>query len=150
MTSKALIKKTKTELLINFIIGIGLLIAGILLVVLKINLTGNDKVIIALSIIPFCLAISSLLKIYLIKKYPAKYVEEYDERLVATRDRADALSLKIIRYFLYLAFLGYSFVYSSEIFKTFAWWLLFVIIILAIVLPPIILAANNKYKPDNA
>ncbi|MDD5500846.1 MAG: hypothetical protein PHH57_04070 [Candidatus Omnitrophica bacterium] len=149
MTSKTLMKKTKTELLINLIIGIGLLITGILLVSLEANLIGNDKVIIALSLIPFGLAVSSLLKICFVKKYPAIYVGEYDERLVADRNRAEALSLKIIRYFLYLAFLGYSFVYLNEIFETSAWWLLLVITIAAIVLPPVILGINNKLRPDN-
>jgi hypothetical protein len=150
MESGPMINKLKTELKVNLILGLVLLIAGIFVELYDVQILDNNRFIVALSFIPLGLFVASLIKIYYVKKNPNKYVDEYDERLIAAREKADALSMRIIRYLLFLAFLGYSFAKSSEVFESLSWWLLLIISLITVFLPLIIYGdANKKYKPDS-
>jgi hypothetical protein len=145
MDARTIIKKERIILLVNLIVGVALLATGILIK----SFTYN-KALVGLSFIPFALAISSFVKIVIVKKNPEAFVEEYDERIVAAKNRADALSLRIIRYILMLCFFFYTFTRPKEIFESLAWWLLLSLYFLALFLPHIILGNIDKnFKPDN-
>ncbi len=144
MESGLIINKLKTELKVNLILGLVLLIAGIFVELYDVQILDNNRFIVALSFIPLGLFVASLIKIYYVKKNPNKYVDEYDERLIASRDKADAQSLRIIRYLLFLAFFGYSFAESNEVFESLSWWLLLIISLITVFLPLIIYGDANK------
>lgn len=146
-----LIKRLKINLWFNLILGILLLVIGIIIEANDIDVFGNNRILVALSFIPLGLFIASWIKIAQARKHPEKYADECDERLVIARYRADAISMRITRYLLWLMFLGYTFAKSNEVFESFAWWLLFGISMITVFLPIIFLSnVNKKYKPENA
>ncbi len=143
---KRSVKNTgKGFFLVNLILGIAFLTAGVL-----IDSLTYSKALVAISLIPFGLAVSLLYKMIRIRKDPYALVEDQDERVVADRNRADALSLRIIRYISMLGFFIYTFTRPPEIFESLAWWIITVTYLLSILLPPAILGNINKnFKPDN-
>jgi hypothetical protein len=113
----------------NLIAGILLITAGILLNILNSPLIENKKAIIGLSFIPLGTSLYSWLNIYFIKKFPKGMkpviVSENDERLVAIRNEADAITFQVLRWALMLVFFGYTFMVPKDIFETPSWWIIF-------------------------
>jgi hypothetical protein len=145
MENAARLKNERRFFIINVLVWVVLLGIGI-----PIEILFHVKAIVAISFIPFVLAITSFFKMRRIQKNPYIYAEEFDERLVADRNRADALSLRIIRYILSLAFMAYTFAYPEQIFESLNWWFVLVISMLTVLLPVIIMGNVNKhYQPDN-
>jgi hypothetical protein len=150
MESGIFIKRVKIELVVSLILGLVLLTSGIVVEILDINILDNNRTLVALSFIPLGLFIASLIRLSDVKKHPDKYIDQYDERLVSARNRADSISLKIIQYFLALAFLGYTFAKSDDVFESLGWWLLLITFLLAFLLPAVILGdVNKKFRPRN-
>jgi formate-dependent nitrite reductase membrane component NrfD len=151
MDSAALIKRSKINLTINLILGAALLIAGIIVQTGDIQILENNRILTALSFIPLAIAIAYGVKIRQVKRQPDKFAEEYDERITAARDRADAMSMRIIRYALWLGFLAYTFAKSAEVFESFTWWFITGLSLAAVLLPAFFMGnVNRKYKPDSA
>ncbi len=146
MDIRPIINKEKAILWGNIILGIVFLAAGLL-----IDSLTYSKALVGMSLIPFGLAIASLIKIITIRRNPAALVEEHDERVVAAKNRADALSLRIMRYILMLGFFTYTFTRPQEIFESLTWWIIFAFYLLTVLLPSVILGNINKnFKPDNS
>jgi hypothetical protein len=141
------IKKSKLRLVsdicINLSVGLLLLIMGILTRVMELHWLENPKAIIGLSFIPLALAASKLFQLSRIKKHASEMepllISENDERLVAQRNEAEATSGKILRYLLYLLFLGYTLSTPSAVFDDAGWWMVFGLFFLSQTLPALFL-----------
>jgi hypothetical protein len=145
MDTANIIKKEKTVLAVNLTLGIVVLAAGAL-----INPFGYQKVLVAISFILFGLSVSSLVKVAKLKKNPSVFIEEFDERIVAAKNNADAMSLRIIRYIMLLVFMAYNFISPQEIFESANWWIILIIFLLTVLLPAVLLGNINKnYRPDH-
>lgn len=152
-----LVKKSKQKLMFNMyanlIVGILLITAGILLNILNSPLIDNKKALIGLSFIPLGISFYSWLNIYLIKKYPKSMkpviISENDERLVAIRNKADALTFQILQWALLLVFLGYTFMVPKDIFETPAWWITFGFYFMSFILQGVLLNIYNRKNNKN-
>ena len=142
------VKKSKKKLMfnmyLNLVVGILLVIAGILLNVLNIPLIENKKAIIGLSFIPFGISFYSWLNLLLSNKFPKDMkpviVSENDERLIAIRNEADAITFQILQWALMLTFFGYTFMAPKDIFETPLWWVIFGFYLMSYLLQGIILS----------
>ena len=151
MDSIALIKRYKINFTINLVLGAALLIAGIIIQVNDIRILENNRIVTALSFVPLALAFACGVKMGQVKRHPDRFAEEYDERITAARDRADAMSMRIIRYALWLGFLAYTFARSAEVFESFTWWLITGLSLAAVLLPVFFMGnVNRKYKAERA
>lgn len=145
MDTVAVLKKEKIFLLINFILGVVFMAVGIF-----IESATNNKTLVAISFIPFSLAIAALFKMTQLKRNPWSYVEESDERIIAAKNKADAISLRVIRYILFLFFLAFMINYPEEIFESLIWWFLLLVSLVTVLLSSRVFGNVNKnYKPEN-
>ncbi|KYG31762.1 hypothetical protein AZF04_02980 [Alkalihalobacillus trypoxylicola] len=104
----------------------------------------NNQVFLALSLIPFSVALVSFLKIFKIKKDPKLMVLETDERIVAERNEANAKTLKILQVILLLAYLSYTVSNPEDIFKTLGWWVTLCILLLSLFMPLVFRHISRK------
>ncbi len=145
MDRDALIRRERTFAVVSLILGVAILGTGLLF-----NPHGYHKALEAISIVLFAMAFASLVKTRALKRDHAIPVAEYDERIVAARNQADAVSLEIIRRVLFLAYLFYTFVRPQDIFQALSWWLLLLVAMLAVLLPPLVLGnVNKRFQPDD-
>ena len=134
-------KKEKVILALNLILGIVVLVIGIF-----VDPFGYHKSLVGISVVLFGMALASLVKLFSLKKSPTALAEEYDERIVAAKNRADAVSLRIIRYILMLVFLFYTFTRPEEILESLNWWIILVISQLSILLPLILMSIYRVFS----
>ncbi|MCK9355992.1 MAG: hypothetical protein M0R22_02425 [Dehalococcoidia bacterium] len=145
MDKEALIRRERTFAVVSLVLGIAVLGAGLLF-----NPHGYHKALEAISIVLFAMAFASLVKIRALKRNDAIPVAENDERIVAARNQADAVSLEVIRRVLFLAYLFYTFVRPGDIFQSLSWWLLLAVSMLSLLLPPLVLGnVNKRFQPDD-
>jgi TctA family transporter len=125
-------KESKVIMLVTLIIGILILAIGIILNLMKSDLIPNNRAIIGLSFIPLGVALFSYVKLLRINKYPQKMqnkiINENDEKLRTLKNEADATALKITQGVLLLTYIGYTFLFPADIFKSIGWWLLLIVI----------------------
>jgi hypothetical protein len=141
MDTNAIMKKEKVILALNLIVGVIILVIGIF-----VDPFGYRKTLVGISVVLLGMAGASVIKVFLLKKSPSALAEEYDERIVAAKNRADAVSLRIIRYILMLVFLFYAFTRPEEIFESLIWWIILVISLLTILLPSIIMSIYRVFS----
>ena len=141
MDTNAIMKKEKVILALNLILGIIVLVIGIF-----VDPFGYRKILVGLSVVLFGIAVASVVKLFLLIKNPSALAEEFDERIVADKNKADAVSLRIIRYILILVFLFYTFTRPEEIFESLNWWIILVILLLSNLLPPIIMSVYRVFS----
>ncbi len=145
MDREALVKRERTFAAVSLVLGIAILGAALLF-----DPHGYHKALEAISIVLFAMAFASLVRTRVLKCGNAVSVAEYDERIVAARNQADALSLEIIRRVLFLAYLFYTFVSPEDIFQAMSWWILLFVSMLSVLLPPLVLGnINKRFQPDD-
>lgn len=132
-------KRLQTDLLANLAIGAVLLAAGILARATGLWGLENPKALVGLSFIPIALAFMKWFQLHRLKRHAVEMkptlIAENDERLIAERNKAEAAAGRILRYLLYLLFLGYTLSTPSVIFETVEWWTLFGLFFLSQALP---------------
>lgn len=148
-----ILKREKIEFSVNLIIGLILLVTGMTLRTMDISITPNNKALIGVSFIPLATAISKFYRIHSIKKHPKSMnsviIAENDERLVRQRNESEAITNRIFRRVIYVAFIGYSLVFPSEAFEAVGWWVVLFLFLLAYTLPCIFqFRAASKYHVD--
>lgn len=138
MNGGKVLKEAKVTMAISLAAGVVLLGAGLLLQWTDIDLVPDNKALMALSLLPFAMALVSFLKVNGIRKSPQQMrkmlIKENDERLVALNNEADAKSFKWLQGMLYIAYFGYTFMYPGDVFKTAGWWILLVLFLAALFL----------------
>ncbi|WP_064091303.1 hypothetical protein [Rossellomorea aquimaris] len=134
MSSNKIIKETKLTISVSLLISIFLLVTWAVFETMDISFTDN-KAFLALSLIPFSTAIAFFIKLMKIKKDPKVIVSETDERLVAEKNEADAKTLKVLQGLLFLIYLGYTFMFPEEVFKSIGWWIALIILFFSIFAP---------------
>jgi hypothetical protein len=139
MYTDRILKSKRFELILNIILGTGLLIVGIIFRIMNIRLVENNKALIGLSFIPFAIAVDKLIFIRNVNKHPksmtAVLIAENDERLIMQRNEAEAISNRIFRWIIYLVFIGYSLVFPSEAFEATGWWIVLFLFLASYLLP---------------
>lgn len=145
MDVEALLKRERMFAVVSLVLGIAILGVGLLF-----NPHGYHKAMEAISIVLFAMAFASLVKIRALKRGGAVPVAEYDERIVAARNQADAVSLEVVRRVLFVAYLFYTFVSPQDIFQALSWWILLSVSMLSLLLPPLVLGnINKRFQPDD-
>jgi len=145
MDREAVIRRERTFAVVSLILGVAVLGIGLLF-----DPHGYHKALEAISIVLFAMAFASLVKIRVLKRNSAIPVAESDERIVAARNQADAVSLEVMRRVLFLAYLFYTFVKPQEIFESLSWWILMSVSMLSLFLPPLVLGnINRRFRPDD-
>jgi len=145
MDTAAAVRKERLFIIGNLALGVAILITALLF-----NPFGYHKALEALSIFVFGMAVASAVKMRALRKDPLALIEENDERIVAARNRANAVSLGIIRYAMTLVFMFYTLARPQEVFESLSWWLVAVVLLLAVLLPPIVQGnVNKQYRPDD-
>lgn len=84
----------------------------------------NNKLPIALSLLPLSLAFAYFLKLMRIRKSPKLMLNEIDERLVAQKNEADAKAFKVLQGLLFLTYMSYTLMVPTDIFNSIGWWAL--------------------------
>lgn len=148
MNTEKIIKETKVIILVTFAIGLIMMIIGIIFSLLDINLINNNKAIVGLSFIPLSLAFTYYIKLKLIIKTPNKMkkiiINENDERIVASKNKADARAFRIIQSILFLSYMGYTLIIPEDIFKSIGWWILLALLLISFGLQSIFYSLEMK------
>lgn len=135
LKSQKIIKETKQIFIATVTIGLMMLLTGIIFNILEVNIIKNNKAIIGLSFIPLSLSIFYYVKLIKIMKNPSKMkktiIAETDERIVASRNEADAKSFRIIQGILFLFYIGYTLMVPEDIFESVGWWMLLLLLIIS-------------------
>ena len=76
-------------------------------------------------------------------------ISENDERLVAAKNEADAITFQVLRWALMLVFFGYTFMVPADIFEAPAWWIIFGLYFIAVMLQGIILSIFQRKEKDS-
>ncbi len=138
MDQKKIIQETRLYIIVALIVGFALLAAGIVLQITDSNLIANKKALVGLSFIPFAFALMNYFKLIKLLKSPEKMkhviVDETDERLVRLRNEVDAKTFKFLRWAIFLAYMGYTFIVPTDIFESLGWWLLLILLIFSFVI----------------
>ncbi|MCA0970683.1 hypothetical protein LCM20_08795 [Halobacillus litoralis] len=137
MSAEKLVKETKLIIGVSLFASLALLITWTTVELMNTSF-GNDKALLALSIIPLSAALASYLKLIKINKDPQKMVAETDERLVAEKNEADAKALKLLQGILFLTYMGYTFIFPEETFQSLGWWVTLGILLLSLFAPVMI------------
>jgi len=147
MNIEKTVRKTKTVLLISLTIFIVLLAVGILFEVTDIKLLPNNKAVVALSFIPLGIAFASYIKLQAIKKNPQKMkdiiISENDERLIASKNQADANAFRILQGLLFFSYMGYTLMVPGDIFEATGWWLITFLLLASLILQGILSAKST-------
>ncbi|MHA7964909.1 hypothetical protein ACX93W_12255 [Paenibacillus sp. CAU 1782] len=133
MKGEKSIKDAKMIMAAALIAGILLLAAGFVVKAVDSTLFNNHKALMALSLLPLSLALSSFMKLFRLKNSPQAMrktiIKENDERLIALHNEADAKTFKMLQGLLFLTYFGYTFIYPEEIFVSAGWWILLVLLL---------------------
>ncbi|MCF6137824.1 hypothetical protein [Pseudalkalibacillus berkeleyi] len=116
-----LVKETKLTIIVSLLVSFALFVTWIILELTGTPFTDN-KAFLALSLIPFSVALASFLKLMKIQKSPNAIISETDERIVAQKNEADAKTLKVLQGILFLLYLAYTFIVPEDVFKSIVWW----------------------------
>ena len=149
-------KKSKTKLLFsmyaNLAVGLLLAITGIFLELTNSTIVENVKAFVGLSFIPLMFGLYSLMTLVFIKKYPEKMkpviISENEERVVAAKNEADAITFQVLKWVLMLVFFGYTFMVPGDIFEAPSWWVIFALYFIAVMLQGIILSIFQRKGKD--
>lgn len=148
MNTKKIVKETKLIMFSFLIVGLLLLAVGIIFSVFKINIIQNNKAITGLSFIPLSLALTYFIKLLLIKKSPKNMhdviIFQYDERLVAIRNEADAKAFRILHWILFMVFMGYTLIIPDDIFESVGWWIILGLLLISYMLQVIFSILSNR------
>ena len=135
MKTMPLEKQTRHQLILGIIIGILLVVLGITLGAVNEELAAYRKGIIALSLLPFAIAITSALRLVRLRTRPetmkAIIIDSNDERLRQLRNEADATAFHIVESALFLGYMAYTLLFPEDVFETFAWWLMLALLFIA-------------------
>lgn len=120
----------------------GLILLAAALVANVFDLFDNTRAIVALSFIPFGVAIAIAFNLYLIKKHPRKMnaliISETDERLKAIKNESDSITFRILRWALLFFYLAYTFIVPEDIFEAPGWWIVLAFLLVSYVLQEIL------------
>jgi hypothetical protein len=149
-----IVHDTRTKIVASLIAGATLVGAGIVAAVLRPDLSQFGKTLVSLSFIPFAVSLSHWLNICLLRRRPQAMrpfvVAESDERLIAQRNEAEAAASRVMRFALYLTFLGYSLLVPADVFVAAGWWILLALLFVSYALPMFMLyrmnAADDRTK----
>jgi len=145
LNKKRFVAQTKNILLINLGVGLLMMATGIILTLIG-SSAVNNKAVIGLSFIPLALAFSQGIYLVMVHKYPQDIrpliVSQNDERLIAQRNAAEAGAFKILRWLLYIIFMGYTLIIPSAVFASTGWWIVLILTALSIFLPLIIMKTS--------
>ncbi len=123
------IKNQKTILIYNLIFGLILLAAGIIFSLNNVKILPDNKAIIALSLMPFGVALSAIINLALGRKKPHSIekvlIRNNDERIRKIKHKAEAKTLQILSWALSIVFFGYTLSYPSHAFTNPIWWSVF-------------------------
>jgi hypothetical protein len=110
--------------------------------VTDIKLLPNNKAVVALSFFPLGIAFASYIKLQTIKKYPQKMkdiiISENDERLIASKNQADANAFRILQRLLFFSYMGYTLMVPGDIFEAAGWWLITFLLLASLILQGIL------------
>lgn len=141
METKTIVRKEKTEIVANLTAAALLLAVGLLLVLFRVEF--NNKAVIACSFVPAGMALAAWYKLHVIRKYPKQMkpliISLSDERLVAARNQADAITHAIIQWLLRLSFFCYTLIMPEDVFESVGWWILFALFFISVFAPIIAL-----------
>ncbi|MDD5492321.1 MAG: hypothetical protein PHV60_06550 [bacterium] len=140
MNADKIAKEAKTIVIANLSLGTVLLVTGIILNVLAV--IQNAKAVVALSFIPFGIALTYFVKLWMLTRSPEKIrsiiIHETDERLVALKNEADATTFRILKWTLFLTYMGYTLMVPEDIFESIGWWILLTLLFVAFFLQGIL------------
>ena len=134
MSVEKFVKETKLTIWVTLFVSLALFLTW---VVLKTSDTVfiNNRAFLALSLIPFSVALTGFLKLMKIRKNPQLIVSETDERLVAEKHEAEAKTLKVLQGILFISYLGYTFFSPEEIFQSIGWWITLSVLLFSLFAP---------------
>jgi len=137
MNTTKIERESKAISLVALVVGMILLAIGIVLSVFQITIISNNKALIGLSFVPLAVAFIYFFKYLKIKNTPEKMQEtiitETDERLVASKNEADAIAFKILQGALFLAYLGLTLMFPEQIFESAGWWFLTILLFISFI-----------------
>ncbi|MDD4705693.1 MAG: hypothetical protein PHS24_00565 [Bacilli bacterium] len=135
MNSQKIIKETKQILISTLTIGLIMLLTGIIFNILDVNIIKNNKAVIGLSFIPLSLSLLYYIKLIRIIKNPRKMkktiINETDERIIVSKNKADAKAFRILQSILFLFYTGYTLIIPEDIFESVGWWILLALLIIS-------------------
>ncbi len=148
METKAILRREKTEIVANLVVAVLLLAVGISLVLFRVDF--NNKAVIACSFVPAGMALAAWYKLHVIRKYPKQMkpliVSMNDERLIAARNHADAITHGIIQWLLRLSFFCYTLIVPDDIFESVGWWIIFGLFFVSVFAPVIALRFTSAQE----
>lgn len=156
MDTEKIIKESKAIMIVTFVMGISLLVAGGVFSLMDLKLIPNNKALVGLSFIPLGVAFVYYIKIRNLKKSPQKIrniiINENDERLVSLKNEVDAKAFKVIQGALFFTYMGYTLLVPQDILESVGWWillsLLFISFISQGILSRIIMSKDNSKEDE--
>lgn len=121
MSNEKVVKESKFLITASLIAAVVIWVSWFVVVSLDMY-PLNNKIPIALSLLPLSLAFAYFLKLMRIRQSPKLMNKEIDERLVAQKNEADAKAFKVLQGLLYLTYMGYTLIVPTDIFNSIGWW----------------------------